>query len=471
VRDRDRAATNIRGVVRVQQFHRATAVGPASLVSYSLIPDGVSDARLESGDARRSTYVHEFVVPQYGPATRTTWRVTEVTIADDRDHETRVTGRELARHDARTVATGLADTTAAAGRVGLDVEQEEFAYDPGSGVRLRYSVSASDDQAGIWKGRLVLAGPGGAEATVAFEVEDAGGYYLRCGDNELVVFPQDVICDVAVTLPPGSPAGAWTVSALDLTDNAGNSVRLTDVAARPVRVTRNEVLSASDFAVDPAVVDNWRGQRHVTVAARAAGAQGGLQRLVVRTDRCHDVDVVPTMTEDGTATARLVVSEFMSRCVITGIALVDGAGNAAVYGSRFGAPPPLDLVIERLPDTVPPVAVAATLTRTTVPTSEVGDTVGVVITVDTTSPAPVESFSVTAYDADGVSVGGSGGGIHEPADGVLRVAAYVYGLPPGVYTVGFTLTDAAGQSSHYGYPSGAGQPAPNGPLVLTVTDG
>jgi len=460
----------VRGIVRVQQFHRSRAVGPASLVSYSLVPDGVSDARLESGDARRSTYVHEFVVPQYGPAARTTWRVTEVTIADDRGHQARVAGRALARHDAHTVATGLADTTGPTGHAGPAAEQDEFVYDPGSGARLRYSVSADDEQAGIWKGLLVLAGPGGAEAALPFEVADTGGFYLRCGDNEIVVFPQHVICDLAVTLPPGAAAGTWTVSALELTDNAGNSVRLTDTPARPVRVTRNEVLSATDLAVDPPVVDNWRGQRQVTVAARPVGARDGVRRMVVRTDRCHDVDVAPAVAADGTVTARLTVSEFVERCVVTGVALVDGAGNVAVHGERFGAPP-LDLVIERLPDTVPPVAVAAALTRTTVPTSEVGDAIGLDVTVDTTSPAPVDRYSVTVYDSDGVSVGGAGGGVHEPADGVLHLAAYVYGLPPGVYTVGFSLTDAGDRSSHYGYPSGAGQPAPNGPLVLTVTDG
>ncbi|WP_345030491.1 hypothetical protein [Kutzneria kofuensis] len=41
--------------------------------------------------------------------------------------------------------------------------------------------------------------------------------------------------------------------------------------------------------------------------------------------------------------------------------------------------------------------------------------------------------------------------------------------PPGVYTIGFSLTDEGHLTTAYGPPNG--QPMPGGPLTITVTDG
>ena len=94
-----------------------------------------------------------------------------------------------------------------------------------------------------------------------------------------------------------------------------------------------------------------------------------------------------------------------------------------------------------------------------------------VLTLDVTSFVGVTGFSLTVYDASGASAGGADGGISSVTDGPLELLVPLpRGLAPGVYTVGFMLTDAGGPHSQYGYPNGVGYPVPGGPLLITVTD-
>jgi hypothetical protein len=157
-------------------------------------------------------------------------------------------------------------------------------------------------------------------------------------------------------------------------------------------------------------------------------------------------------------------------CTVVGIEIVDAAGNLALYGSEYSAPDP-GLTVGRVPDTTPPVMLSVTMNPTTVPASEYSGVIGVYPYVDNTSGAPVSSYSLTVYTAEGISSGGGNGGVHEDADGRLILNGWTYTIPPGVYTVGLTLYDAAGNYQQYGYPNGVGLPFPGGPLIFTITDG
>ncbi|GIF12572.1 hypothetical protein Ate01nite_26040 [Actinoplanes teichomyceticus] len=63
------------------------------------------------------------------------------------------------------------------------------------------------------------------------------------------------------------------------------------------------------------------------------------------------------------------------------------------------------------------------------------------------------------------------GGEHDDGTGVFHLAVSTGRLEPGQYTIGFSLTDEAGNTSMWGYPNNAGNPIPSGPPVLTVTAG
>ncbi|HVQ94594.1 MAG TPA: hypothetical protein VMU51_26395 [Mycobacteriales bacterium] len=472
VTDRDAAATAVHGIVSLRQVSRSGPVGAVRLVHYALTPDGVADAVAVSGTARRSAYSYAFAVPRYGPTVLTSWRVVQITAADDRGHSRTLSDGELDRFRARVVATGLVDSTPpTVAFLFRDGRQDEFLFDAGRGATARYFVEVRDSEAGVWKGRLTLTGPGGARITAPFEPVDTGETFPHCGEDP-VFGANDLACDVTLTLPAGSPAGSWSISAVEITDNAANTAVVTDVTAEPVRLTRNGVLSATGFSVRPAVVDNWRQTKQVAVTLRPVGARGGVQSFSVRTDRCFDLTTDLTANPDGTVTVQWPISTIFSACRITGIVLVDGAGDVALYGSAFGAPA-IDLAVARLPDTDPPVALAARLDTTTVTTTQLRQTVGigVTVTVDNTSPAPVDEYSVTFYDTTGVPVGGGDGGIREQPDDTVQFGGFTSDLAPGTYTVGFTLFDAAHLHSSYGYPNGGSPPVPGDPLAFTVVEG
>ena len=64
------------------------------------------------------------------------------------------------------------------------------------------------------------------------------GRHLTCGTAGLVDdFFDHVDCYVPVDIPAGTPAGTWTVARVVLTDQAGNTARVTRPAAPVVTVT------------------------------------------------------------------------------------------------------------------------------------------------------------------------------------------------------------------------------------------
>ncbi|MEU4678567.1 hypothetical protein [Micromonospora sp. NPDC023737] len=462
VTDTSTTARDLSGSIYVQRYSGTAAVGPVEQIRFSLGGGWPTVGPYEGGIAS-SSYAYELLVTEYGPAAPVTYRVTKITATDDQGTTRTLSGDKI-RPAAVLAATQTPDTAPPmVEQVWLDSPTRTQVYDDGSGATLRYGLYVKDEPgAGLWKGRLVLNGPGRAEvvAPITLAYDNQGD--LLCGDMQAwsIWF---VECHVPVTLPAGSPTGDWTVKAVSLTDRAGNTERYTDLGAPTVRVTRNEVIGASGFALNPTQVNNWRESATTTLTFAASGVQGELQ-ATVETLGCSTWNQVLTEGPADTYSIPMVMSTLTSSCTVNGILLTDTAGSVSVYGAHYGAPE-LDLRATRMPDTTKPVAIAAALSRTEAAPGDIFNGISVDVTIDDVTLAPVDGFSTTIYDSLGHSVGGAYGGIHVGPDGHVSLPVSFSDLPPGTYTVGFTLSTSAGNRSLWGYPNGT--PAPSGPLVFT----
>ncbi|MEU8000818.1 hypothetical protein AB0B66_06630 [Catellatospora sp. NPDC049111] len=463
VTDTSATARNLSGRIYVQRYSGATAVGPAEEIRFSL-DGGWPVVGPYTGGIASSSYAHDFLVTEYGPAAPVTYRVTKITATDDQGTTRTLSGDRISP-SAVLAATQNPDTAPpVVNQIWLDSPTKEHVYDAGSGATLRYGLYVFDEPgAGFWKGRIVLDGPGTAEivAPITMSWSDQGGYL--CGDMQ-TWDPWFTECHVPVTLPAGSPTGEWKVKAVTLTDRAGNTKRYTGLAAPAVQVTRNEAIVAGGFALTPTQVNNWREPAKPTLTFTVGGVQGALTATVATTG-CSTWNQVLTEGPAGTYSMPVVMNELNTTCTVDGILLTDASGAVSVYGAYYGAPA-LDLRATRVPDTSRPVAIAAALSRTEAAPGEVSNGISIAVTIDDVTLAPVTGFSTTIYNSLGHSVGGANGGVHVGADGKLSLSVYFRDLPAGTYTVGFTLYTTAGNSAGWGYPNG-GAPAPSGPLVFT----
>ena len=464
ITNRAAKAQQIYGAVELRQFAGEEQVGQPRTVSYDL--DWGRSQVEGSGSAQKSTYVYGFAVPRYSAAAETTWRVTKVTIADDVAHARTVRNPG----PAELAVTQLVDTEGpVAQQLYADVDQPSGFYDDGSGVTLRYRAQIVDESA-VRRGKLTLAGPGGRRLSATFQLTQSGSQWSCNGED--AYDPAWVTCPVSIAVPAGSPSGTWRVARLDLTDSWGNTRADTSPdGPAPIQVSRNDVLSASDFALTEPQVNNWRKQASTALTFTPHGAVDGLTSVDVDLSWCSQPSHTPTVAADGSVSVDIVMpsSTWSSSCTIDGVKLTDGAGNVAFYGTAYGAPD-LGLTITRVPDEKAPVVLSATLPKATWTQQETADAwgLGFDVTVETDEFAPISGFSATLYDSAGVSQGGMHGGEHDDGTGVLHLAVSTGRLEPGQYTIGFSLTDEAENRSMWGYPNNAGNPIPNGPLVLTV---
>ncbi|WP_305789604.1 hypothetical protein [Symbioplanes lichenis] len=463
ITDRAARAQQVSGAVELRQFAGEQQIGQPRTITYAL-DGGRVDAR-GSGTAQESTYSYEFYVPRYSSVAEAVWRVTKVTIADDVAHARTV--RDPG--PAEVAVTQLVDDQGpVAQQLYFDFDQPRSFYDDGSGVTLRYRVLITDDSA-LKRGKLTLAGPGGTRLSATFQLTRSGSEWSCNG--ETAYDPSWATCPVSIAVPAGSPSGTWRVARLDLTDTWGNTRADTSPEGpAPVRVSRNDVLSASDFALTERQVNNWRRPASTKLTFTPHGAVGGLTSVVLDLSWCSQPSTTPVTGADGSVSVEIVVPAARpSTCEISGIELTDGAGNVAFYGTTYGAPG-LGLTVTQVPDEKAPVVRSATLTKATWTQQETEDAwgLGFDVTVEVDDFAPISGFSATLYDSEGISQGGMSGGEHDDGSGIFHLAVSTGRLEPGQYTIGFDLSDAAGNQSWWGYPNNAGNPIPGGPLVLTV---
>jgi hypothetical protein len=456
-------AQRINGLVELRQFAGDTPIGQPRTVSYDLEWGRAQVGG--SGTPQESTYSYEFVVPRFAPAAATEWRVTKVSIADDIAH-----ARTVRDPGPATVAvTQLVDSEAPlVQRVFFDEGQPRGLYDDGSGVTLRYRVQVTDETA-LKNGKLTVAGPGGRRASATFKLTQTAPYWYCNGAQTYT--PALAECPVAVTVPAGSPSGSWRVARIELTDAWGHTrVDAAPEGAAPVQVSRNDVVSATGFALTEPQVNNWRHPVTTALTFTPHGLVDGLASVDIDVSSfCSPQTRTPEVHADGTVAVELFVGTGSAEtCPINGVTLTDGAGNIAFYGTAYGNAN-LGLTVTPVPDEKAPVALGASLPKATWTPQETEDAWGVKfdVTVEVDDFAPVAQFDATIYDSTGAARGNMYGGMQED-NGVLHMSTGIDRLEPGQYTIAFTLTDLAGNTSRWDYPDGNGSQLPGGPLTLTV---
>ncbi len=429
-----------------------------------------------TGTAQDSSYSYSFVVPQYANATDARWVVTRATAQDDQGETLSLSGYALDAFSATLNAKELADTTPATYQsVTLQPAnpgQHPYVYDNGVDGMMGYSLIVQDQQSGFWEGTIQLRGPGGQKLDGSFEYTSSPALGESCG-NSGASDDFDTACSVQITIPAGTAAGTWVVWSVTLVNNAGISMTYGNLNVDPIVVTGDSGgLSASGFTASPNPVDAWANLTNtVQITMAVTGAQQGVSAIYVDTVNgpgdCEQLNTTPTVNPDGTVSAPIYMFQGSGACPISGIAIVDGAGNVALYGSEYNAPDP-GVTITPEADTIAPTATSASLTPSSVPTSDVYSNPFTLTLQIVTPVAPVNQLGILIYDSSGNLVYQSGGGVPDTFTGQLvNYFNLNEFLPAGTYTVGFTLTDAGRLSTSYGTPGG--QPMPGGPLQFTVT--
>jgi hypothetical protein len=427
-----------------------------------------------TGTAQNSSYSYAFPVPQYANAKEAKWVVTKATALDDQGDTLSLSGVALDAFSATLKAKELADTTPATydqlAIAPVNGGSHPYVYDNGVAGSMGYSLAVQEPESGFWKGTIRLKGPGGQTLHGAFAFTSSQNQGESCG-NLGGGDDFDTPCGVEMTIPAGTAAGTWVVSAITLVNNAGISKTYGNLNAVPIVVTGDTGLSATGFTASPNPVNNWVNVLNpVQITMTVAGAQQGISAIYVDAANaapCQQFNTTPTVNQDGTVSVAIDDFRGTAVCQIGGIAIVDGAGNVALYGSEYNAPDP-GVTIMRVPDTTAPTATSASLTPTSLPSSQTFDN-PFTLTLQVVAPiAPVDQFSIYAFDSSGNEVFEQSGGVSPTSTGQLQnffnLSEF---LPAGTYTVGFTLTDEGGLSTSYGTPGG--EPMPGGPLQFTVT--
>ncbi|MEV0731329.1 hypothetical protein [Polymorphospora sp. NPDC050346] len=466
VRNTNPEAEYLSGSVRLRMAGSTpgTYVGTTRDINFWLYSswEGV---RHVSGDAQESTYEYDFVVPRYGKTTSALWVVAGFNASDDKGATLTLEGAQLAGHRPWLKARTLVDSTPPTIASIESQSKLSYVYVGSPPAGLGYDARLQDSQAGFWKGTLRVVGPDGQILTGDFEAKSSS-WEQDCRPPS---FGGDITdCPILVDVPAGTVSGVWQIADLTLFDNVGNETTIVPPGTAPVTLTSNEVVSVSDFSATPNPVDNWSQDATTRIRLDVEGAQNGISTVRVDFEMpwCQLDGSGPTIDPDGAVSVGVIVRRHAQECIVNGVLVVGGAGNAAVYGYQWGTDPLL--IINRLPNTTPPTASAVVLTPTTVSRSQAAHTTPT-LTMQVTAPvAPLTGYDLNFYDSAGSLVANYGGGAGTAPDGTLRLYAHLpYGIAAGTYSYGFTLHDASGLRSSYGV---NGQPLPGGPLEITVTD-
>lgn len=456
--------------LRRQGATAGTYLGVPLVGTYDVGSSGQDITVVPGSTPQKATYEWTVAVPQYAAGTSVTWAVTRLEAWDNQGTSLDWDAARLSAFHHTFKAKTLADVRGPTYEdLAVDYERQPYVYVGEDASTMTYDLDVHDPQAGVSGGTLTVTGPGGQRLTGSFAIEwtwYAG--YQGCGYIE---WGQTYAgsCRVSVTFPAHAASGTWTVSRVELTDNAGNTSTYSDLAAAPVHVTSNDVLSADGFTATPNPVDTWHGARTIKVGFRPHGGQGEGVSAVVTTDSangCRQTSTTATTAADGTVSVNYDVPRRVFTCHITGVIITDHAGNVALYGSEFGAPE-TGLTIASAPDTVLPEIDRATLTPTTIPATEHFTDIRLTVNVSGTT-AGVNGYDLYLIDSSGQRIPAASGGAPLTFGGPLTLS---FPLPsdvaPGVYTIAVSLSDQAGKSSSFGFPNGT--PMPDGPVTLTVT--
>ncbi|WP_328957710.1 hypothetical protein [Kitasatospora purpeofusca] len=459
-------------VIRQQGDAPDTYVGQSRVVTFLQENSGYGGASFVSGNAASATYSYRFAVPRYAGAATAKWAVSLVTLHEIQTQQRQVlAGSALSGFGNVLTATSQVSTvTAIQPYLSLNLNGRPPYVYTGNNAYVSYSVGIQEQQSGFWKGMLRLTGPGGATLSASFENSTYDGQ-LNYPCQHDVNHPS---CSALVLIPSTAPAGVWTVSEVTLTNNAGQSKSFTGLTSLPITVTSNETVRADGFAATPGELNSWMGPVAFKVSMYVSGAQNGVRSIELRwAGSCSQSSTYPGGGPNGSLAVSATLGQSRNgspaACTLTGVAITDGAGNLALYGSDFFAPG-IGVQVRGLPNTTPPTVTSAALKVTSIPQSQAPYPYFVLYAQVVAPVAPVNEFRCYLYDSTGKVVGQNFGGTTVGADGkALLFVPVPYGIAVGTYTVGFEIVDASWLSTGYGTPGG--QPVPGGPLTLEVTEG
>lgn len=349
VADSHREATGIGGDLFIRQQGSApgTFIGDTYDVFFSFGNSGFGGATFVSGTPQKSTYTDDFVVPTYANAAKATWIVTKVVISD---------GLPGGNFNADPANLGhFQDSFTAKENIDTVKPSYQMNWDTNSGpshrtylfldgshpVRTGYTVDVHDGQSGFWKGSLQLDGPHRADGhgTVRLRRTQRRDDRIRLrvlrrrhNQRHELRGRRDV--------PGRRRHGVWNVAQVSLTDNAGNRFVDKQPDTTPITLTSNSALAAHDFSLTPNPVDDWIGDLNVQVGMTVTGAAGGVSAIYIDNDGvspCFPGDSTPTVGADGTVSVQMRMFQRTPSCPIDGIAVVDGAGDVALYGPDYAA--------------------------------------------------------------------------------------------------------------------------------------
>lgn len=476
VTDSNANATTIQGTIEIRQ--RTTDgefIGPAYDVPFGLTQTPTGDVSANyPATAQSSSYSYTFQVPQYTARATAIWAIERVTASDDQSDSLNLGAANLHGFATSVTATDLPDASvpAIASTSFDNAEQPTYLYDVGVSPSVGYLIEVTSADAGFWHGELRLRSTAGQTLDAAFSLQYHFDGSTSCGngpDAGVNYGGSDVMCDVVINIPAGSHPGTWTLDSVTLTDAAGATGDYPHLNQLPVYVTADKTLRADNFSLNPTSVNNWSSLQKIALSLTPVGAVGGISTVVVETNPgCGGSSTQsPPVAADGSVTVSISMPPiYQKQCSVTGIAVVDGAGNVAVYGSTFDGPA-LNLVVNQIPDTTAPIALSAALGSPTT-TADQGEQ----LSVNVSSFAGVGQMDVDVYDSStGSSVYYEYGGVTWTTSGTLKWGINLSGVAPGTYTVAFTLIDNGGLETDYGYPASTdpnSQPMPGGPLQFTV---
>lgn len=434
-----------------------------------------------TGTPSQSTYRYTFAVPQYAQVSSAKWQVTAFNVRDDAQHQLTVPPAQLASFNATLTASELVDThaptfanLALVPNGGAVARPYVYATRYHAGTA-RYSFDTHDDVSGLYSAAMRLTGPHARTISVDIPVNRMSGSY-QCGfmpGTDL----NNMSCGVTVSFPAGTPTGRWAITFLQITDDAGNTTTAGRLNVLPVTVTANQVLRASGFNANPNPINNWSALHPYTVrfSTNVSGARGGIAAVYVDTVTNNGATCAQTKTRPTvkvrTATVPIQVDWMLQVCQVTGIAVVDGRGDVSLYGTDYGAPDPYFL-IRQVPDVSAPRATGASINPASVTSSQTKGFTQITLTINLKAGyAPTDGISITLYDSRGNNLGGIIGGAFDNNGVVTQTFTLPGPLKPGKYPVGFSVSNAAQETTVYDPFAPNGQPLPGAPLVLTVTSG
>jgi hypothetical protein len=475
VTDSDKTATSLGGDLFVHlEGPNGTYLGTPIDIFFSYGNELYQGGQWVSGTPQKSTYTIDFPVPAWAASSTGIWVVTEFSATD---------GTHSVDKPVSSFSTKFKDTVTAKEQVdstkpsydslgfAANVRQyHPYVYVSASGGSAEYTMETQDSQSGIWKGSLQLTGPSGQHVQAPFVVQgpNASTTGYECGNSGGDLGQES--CGLLVQFPTGSAPGVWNVTKVSVTDNVGNTLVDSVPQTGPVTLTTDSTLKASNFSLTPNPLNDWSGGTTATLTMSVTGASGGVSAVYVdqtAESGCLGLNPTPTVNADGTISVSMNVFQGAQQCGVWGIAIVDGAGNVALYGAEYGAPDP-GLVTKQVPDTGPVVS-GASLSQTTISQANLGTT-PVTITVNFTAPtAPITGVSGYVNDANGIQVSsGSSPYLNNVRNGPETVDLQLpTDLPAGTYTVTFLFQDAGYKNWQFG--GVYGQTFPGAPLTLTVT--